>query len=143
MSALASEVHERTRDIPGRDFSWINAALEGWGNWIWDHRDFEGYPSADPISNFIYGAGGGQAGHRVLCRDMPVNVRMMHVVWLMLPEHEGMVVWAEYVPGVSDSGRLWTREEKCRAVKVSDDVFRQRLHRARVRIWDWSCKRRN
>jgi hypothetical protein len=130
------------REIPGREVSWVNALLSQWGAWIWENRDFEGYPSSDPITSFINGAGGSRPGHRIICRDMPKAVTLTHVLWLMLPEHEGVAVYAEYVPGVSETGLMWTRAQKCQVLKLSEEAFRKRLQRARIRIWEWSEQRR-
>jgi hypothetical protein len=147
MSAvLADQVQEAPEDdrrIPGRDRSWIEAAFKAWGDWIWENRDFEGYPTAEHVTAFLNGAGGGARGHRVLCRDCPPWILFTHVIWLKLPEHEAVAVWAEYVPGVGDDGRLWTREQKCERLGIGDRAFRKRLQCARVRIWEWSRKRRN
>lgn len=142
MNALASDVQE-VRQIPGRELSWINAALEQWGAWIWENRDYEGYPSCDAITAFIHGAGGGKPGSRILCRDMPKAVTFTHVIYMMLPDHEAAVIFAEYVPGVSENGQFWSRPEKCAALRLNDDTYRKRLYRAKLRIWEWSCKRRN
>jgi|SRR6185295_4098158 len=141
------EVVETPSPIPGRDRSWIDAVLHEWGDWIWKHRDYEGYPTAEHVTAFLNGAGGGIVGHRILCRDFPagckgLRIRTTHAVWMMLPEHEGIVVYAEYVPGVRDDGRLWTRAEKCMAVKVPEETFRKRLQRARSRIYEWSRARK-
>jgi hypothetical protein len=144
LNALAVEVEQDVeRHIPGRDRSWIDAAFKEWGAWIWESRDFEGYPTAEHVTAFLNGAGGGTRGHRVLCRDTPPWVTFTHAIWLRLPEHEAVAMWAEYVPGVGEDGRLWSREQKCQRLGIGEEGFRKRLQRARIRIWEWSRKRRN
>lgn len=136
--------------IPGRDLSWINATLSQWGEWIWRNRHFEGYPTADAVKAFLHGAGAtgnadglpGWTPHRILCRDPPPWFTLTHVIVLMLPEHEGVTVFAEYVPGVDDDGRILSRAQKCAKVGVEEECFRKRLQRARQRIWDWSRRNR-
>jgi hypothetical protein len=144
LNALAVDVErEVERQIPGRDRSWIDAAFKQWGDWIWENRDFEGYPTAEHVTAFLGGAGGGAGGHRILCRDPPPWITFTHAIWHRLPEHEAIAMWAEYVPGLRDDGRFWTRAEKCERLKISEEGFRKRLQRARIRIWEWSTKRRN
>jgi hypothetical protein len=140
---VTEEAGEYTRPIPGRDLSWMDSAFAAWGKWIWERRDFEGHATADPIHAYIHGAGGGMQGHRVLCKDMPPWIRLAHSIWLMLPEHEGVAIYAEYVPGVGDDGRLWSRAEKCLVLKITEEGFRKRLQRARGRIFEWSKRRRS
>jgi hypothetical protein len=140
---MSAAVHERpvTTDdqrVPGRERSWIDAALRDWGGWLWERRHFEGYPTSDNVSAFISGRGGGTAGHRVLCRDMPPWILFAHVIWLMLPEELAIVVWAEFVPGVDDTGHLFSRDEKLARLELTDAAYRKRLSRARERIWIWS-----
>lgn len=149
LNALAVEIEQDVeRHIPGRDVSWIDALFREWGAWIWEHRNFEGYPTADSVTAFITGAGGGIGGHRVLCRDFPEGQKgkrlcMTHALYILLPEHEQQAVFAEYVPGVLESGKLWTRAEVCNRLGITEEGFRKRLQRARVRIFDWSRRRRN
>lgn len=126
------------RRIPGRDLSWIDATFSTWGEWIWENRDYEGYPTADSVTSFLLGAGGCAFESRVPVKDTPKVVRFAHGLFLMLPEHEGAVVFAEYVPGANENGQLWTRAQKCASIELTDETFRKRLWRAKVRIWEWS-----
>lgn len=143
MSAVAPiETAEVIQQVPGRDRSWIEAILETWGEWIWKNRDFEGYPTADSVASYIYGAGGGQAGHRIICRDPPKWITMTHVIVMMLPEHEGIAIFAKYVPGVDDDGRMLSIPARCILLGISEDAFWKRIQRATFRIWKWSLPRR-
>ena len=154
MSACAAEIEgsnvvEVTPRIPGRDLSWINALFQQWGEWIWERRDEEGYPTSDSVHAFVYGAGGSSYASKVLYKDFPEgrrgdNLRLIHATWLMLPEHEGIAMYAEYVPGIREDGTAWTRAEKCQAIGISEEGFRKRLQRAKIRVWQWGRKpRRN
>lgn len=141
MNAVAEDTRQPAqaeRIIPGRERSWIDAAFRAWGEWLWSNRHFEGYPTTDHITAFIMGRGGDSHRHRVLCRDMPPWIRYTHAIWLMLPDHEALVVWAEFVPGVEDDGRLWTQAQKCERLKISIDAYKGRLSSARGKVWDWS-----
>lgn len=115
--------------------------LSTWGSWIWENRDFEGYPTSDNVQAFISGAGGSMKGHRIVCRDPPPWVTMTHVLVMMLPEHEGVAVFAHYVPGVNDDGTTMTRSEICMRIGVKEDAFRKRIQRAQHQIWCWSRRR--
>jgi hypothetical protein len=141
MNAVADPVDTRRRDpqaVPGRELSWINAMFREWGVWIWDHRHFEGFPTADSVASFIQGRGGTSPGHRVLCRDMKPWILFAHVIWIMLPDHEALCVWAEFVPSVEDDGSTWTQEQKAAKLSITHDAYRCRLNSARVRVWNWS-----
>lgn len=144
MNAIA-EIIPLRRDlsevIPGRERSWIDAVLNQWGEWQWKRRHFEGYKTCDSVQGFLNGAGGGDFGHRILCLDPPRWFLLTHALYLMLPDHEKVAVFAEYVPGVGDDGRCWSREQKCLALGISDEGYRKRLQRARYRIWRWSMER--
>lgn len=143
MSAVISDVPllEPEIRIPGRDLSWIDATFSAWGEWIWRNRDYEGYPAADSVTSFLMGSGGGSFGSRVPLYDPPEVVRLAHASYIMLPEHEGIVVFAEFVPGANEDGQLWTRAQKCASVKLTEETYRKRLWRAKVRIWKWSGRR--
>jgi hypothetical protein len=141
-AAVAEFETESDVRIPGHDRNWINAMLCTWGAWIWENRDFEGYPSSDNISAFVSGAGGSMAGHRIICRDPPQWVQVTHVLVMMLPEHEGVAVFAQYVPGVNDDGTTMSRAEICMRIGVSEYAFRKRIQRAQHQIWQWSRRRR-
>lgn len=129
--------------IPGRDRSWIEAIFHEWGDWVWEIRDYQGYPRADAVAAAIMGAGGGKGGHRILCCDFPEGsrgkrIQMTHALWIMLPEQEQVAMWVEYVPGADDNGRVMSRVERCERIEVSEAAFEKRLQRARHRIWKWS-----
>jgi len=128
--------------IPGRDRSWIDALLQRWGAWIWKYRAFEGYPTTDSIAAFLYGAGGRTNQHRILCKDPPPWFTLTHILVIMLPEHEGVAVFTEYVPGVDDDGRIMSRADRCAKINVNEETFRKQLQRAKVRIWEWSRVRK-
>lgn len=140
MSAVLAEAESDVR-IPGRDLSWIDGTFSAWGEWIWKHRDYEGYPRADSVTNWLLGSGGDTFESRVPVKDPPRIVRMAHALYLSLPEHEGIVVFAEYVPGANEDGQLWTRAQKCQSIKLNEEAYRKRLYRAKVRIWKWSRER--
>jgi hypothetical protein len=142
MNAVVADV-ENERRLPGRERSWIDAAFADWGVWLWEHRHFEGYPTADNVQAFMQGRGGGIAGHRVLCRDMPPWILFAHVIWWWLPDHEALVVWAEFVPSVEENGHTWTQLEKAEKLGISHDAYRCRLSSARMQIWKWSKDKRD
>jgi hypothetical protein len=142
-AAVADLEVESDVRIPGRDRSWIEAMLKTWGDWIWENRDYEGYPTLDAIAAFIGGAGGVLTGHRIICRDPPPWVTLTHVLVMMLPEHEGIAVFTQYVPGVGDDGRMLSRAERCLRIGITEDAFRKRIQRAQHQIWTWSRRRRS
>lgn len=123
-----------SRRIDGREKSWLECALQAWGNWIEMHSDFEGYPNSDAVAAWLDGRGGGTPGYRVLCLDMPEHIAKTHLRVVSLQEELQAVVWAHYVPVMKESGRVWTDEEKAARLEISWGAYRTRLWRARLRI---------
>lgn len=113
-------------------------ALEGelnrWGKWIERHSDYEGYPRANILIAFLHGRGGGAAGHRILCLDMPTDVYSVHHRILMLTEALQESVWIYYVTRLKPDGTLWTLQERCRRAGVAEEALKQRLKRARNKL---------
>ena len=58
----------------------------------------------------------------------------------MLPDHEALVFWAEFVPGVEVDGRMWTQAQKAAKIGLHPQAYEGRLKRGRLRIWEWSSK---
>lgn len=114
------------------------SALEGelnrWGKWIEDHSDYEGYPGANILIGFLQGRGGGTAGHRILCLDMPVDVYAVHARVIGLPEGWQEALWIYYVTRLKADGTLLTVEERCEKIGISDRTLRRRLTFARRRL---------
>jgi len=133
-AAEEARIDELSRKIHGVERSWLDSALNDWGNWIEQNSDYEGYPRADAIASWLEGGGGSRRGHRVLCLDMPHRIYSMHARWLLLPEHEQIVVWTEYVPRLKETNEVWTSVEKASRIGVGPNVYRKRLQRARLRI---------
>lgn len=111
----------------------LGSELRTWGGWIernvLEHDD--GWPSENFLLAFTHGRGGGVAGHRVLCRDMPEGIYEIHRRWLMLPESLQEAVWIRYVPMLRGDGTVWTLAEKCRLADIPLDTVEKRLARAR------------
>jgi len=113
-------------------------ALEGelnrWGKWIEKHSDYEGYPGVNILQAFLEGRGGGTPGHRILCLDMPTDVYSVHNRILMLSEEQREAVWVYYVTRLKADGTLWSLEERCKRLGVTEVAFRMRVSRARRRL---------
>lgn len=113
----------------------IDAELNGWGAWLERNADYQGYPRYDNIQAFLNGAGGGTAGHRVLCLDMPVHVYAVHARVLRLPEAEMEAVYLYFAFRLKPDGEtFWTIEDKCKVAGIEIESMRRRLSRARYRI---------
>lgn len=135
MVALAEVVvFDRDRRYANLDREALNAELNAWGRWMERHADFSGFPSMDNLQRAIYGAGGGQAGHRILCLEMPVGVYTTHQRVLKLDDEQQEAVTAWYVVRLKPDGTLWTLAEKCLRLQVTEQALRQRVSRARRRI---------
>lgn len=113
-------------------------ALEGelnrWGRWIEIHSDHEGYPGVNILVAFLMGRGGGTAGHKILCLDMPTDVYAVHGRVIRLPEDQQEALWLYYVTRLKSNGTLWTLEERCQRANVSQQELKSRLAAARERL---------
>lgn len=113
-------------------------ALEGelnrWGKWIENHCDYEGYPGVNVLVGFLLGRGGGTAGHRILCLDMPTDVYAVHGRVVRLPEEQQEALWLYYVTRLKPNGTLWTLPERCARAGVSEEDLKARLSSARERL---------
>jgi len=113
-------------------------ALEGelnrWGKWIEKHSDFEGYPGVNILVAFLMGSGGGTAGHRILCLDMPTDVYSVHHRILMLSDTLQEAIWICYVTRMKPDGTLWTMQERCERAQIGEEALRQRLSRAKRKL---------
>lgn len=112
----------------------LNAELNRWGHWIEMHSDYEGYPGVNILAAYIGGSGGGGAGHRILCLDMPTAIYATHARVLTLSEPEQEAVWIWHVTRVKPDGTLWSVAERCERLGITEEVLRKRLSRARQRI---------
>lgn len=111
----------------------LSAELRRWGGWIERHMlsHDDGWPAENFLLAFTHGRGGGIAGHRVLCRDMPESVYETHRDWLRLPEDLGEAIWIRYVPMLRADGTVWTMEQKCALADLSPDQLDRRVRRAK------------
>lgn len=112
----------------------LECELNHWGKWIEKHSDYEGYPGTNILVAFLMGRGGGNPGHRILCLEMPVDVYAMHGRILMLNELMQEAVWLYYVTRLKTDGTLWTVEERCSRIGISQEALWQRLSRARRKL---------
>lgn len=112
----------------------IDGELNRWGKWIERHADYTGHPSINFLVAQLYGAGGGMAGHRVLCLDMPDAVYATHMRVLLLNEREREAVYLYFAVQVKEDGTLWTVAEKSRIYGIKEESLRRRLARARYKI---------
>lgn len=112
----------------------IDGELNQWGSWLERNSDYRGYPRTDNIQAFLNGAGGGTAGHRILCLDMPTHIYAIHGRVLLLPEAEREAVYLYFAFRLKPDGTLWTVEAKCAVVGIDRESMRRRLARARYRI---------
>lgn len=112
----------------------IDCELNRWGKWIERHADYTGHPSINFLVAQLYGAGGGIAGHRILCLDMPDAVYATHMRVLRLTESEREAVYLYFAVQVKDDGTLWTVAEKSRIYGIKEESLRRRLARARYKI---------
>lgn len=112
----------------------IDGELNRWGRWVERHADYTGHPSINFLVAQLYGAGGGIAGHRVLCLDMPDGIYGTHMRVLMLTEGEREAVYLYFAVQVKEDGTLWTVAEKCRIYGIKEDSLRRRIARARYKI---------
>lgn len=137
MNACIADIEDSPliRKIHGVERSWLEFALQTWGNWVEEHSDYEGYPRADAIQSWIEGFGGGKSGHRILCVVMPKSVASIHLrICNALTESQREAVWLEYVPRMKPDGGTWSIEERCERTGVDRDTHRRTLHRARARL---------
>jgi hypothetical protein len=112
----------------------IDGELNRWGRWVERHADYTGHPSINFLVAQLYGAGGGIAGHRVLCLDMPDAVYATHMRVLRLTESEKEAVYLYFAVQVKEDGTLWTVTEKSRIYGIKEESLRRRLARARYKI---------
>ena len=125
MSALMDNILRRA----------IDSELNAWGGWLERHSDYQGYPRSDNVHAFLNGGGGGTAGHRVLCLDMPSGIYATHARILLLPESEREAVHIYFAFRVKPDGiGYYTLAEKCRIAEVDEKTVRTRIGRARYRI---------
>ena len=112
----------------------IHGELNRWGRWVERHADYTGHASINNLVAALYGAGGGTAGHRILCLDMPDGIYATHGRVIRLPEAEQEAVYLAYAVKLKPDGTLWSMEEKCRIAGIQIDSMRRRLSRAKYRI---------
>lgn len=111
----------------------LESEMRRWGGWIernmLEHDD--GWPAENFLLAFTHGRGGGIAGHRILCRDMPEHVYEFHQKFLKLPEQLQEAVWIRFVPMLRGDGTAWTLEAKCKLADIPQDTLEKRLAKAR------------
>lgn len=112
----------------------LETELNRWGRWIERHSDYEGYPGVNILEAFLMGRGGGIAGHRILCLDMPTDVYSVHHRVLMLTDTLQESVWIYYVTRVKTDGTLWTLQERCKVADIEEKTLRNRLSDARRQL---------
>lgn len=112
----------------------IDGELNRWGRWIERNSDYTGHPSINAIVAQLHGAGGGTAGHRILCLDMPDHIYATHGRVLRLTESEQEAVYLYFAVKLKPDGTLWTVAERCRIAGIQEDSLRRRLSRARYKI---------
>jgi hypothetical protein len=112
----------------------IDGELNRWGKWVERHADYTGHPSINFLVAQLYGAGGGIAGHRILCLDMPDGIYATHMRVLRLTESEQEAVYLYFAVQVKEDGTLWTVTEKSRIYGIREESLRRRLARARYKI---------
>lgn len=138
MLAMSKEFHmERPADLDQHPHLYrkaLNTELNEWGRWIERNWDYEGFPTASPSEAYRMGRGGGCAGHRVLCLDMPDRVYAVHGRILLLAEELRDAVWIWFVPRLKLDGTVWSIAERCRLAGISEELLRQRVKRAKDRI---------
>ena len=124
-AAVNTRGHERLL------LSAIGAELRRWGAWIERNMDYEGYPEENFLLAFTHSRGGGIAGHRVLCLDMPSPIYRTHREWLRLPQELQEAAWIYYVPHFRADGTTWEVGAKCRLVDLSEGQLYRRVRRAK------------
>lgn len=134
MSAVMAVVIPFDRRYEKLERRALEGELNRWGKWIERHSDFEGYPGANILVAFLMGRGGGTAGHRILCLDMPTDVYSVHHRILMLTDALQEAVWLYYVTRMKSDGTLWSVRERCERVGLSEETLHQRLKRARNKL---------
>lgn len=112
----------------------ISQELNRWGKWLEDHSDYEGYPGVNILVNYLYGAGAGTPGHRILCLEMPVAIYATHARVIRCTEAEQEAIWLYYVVRVKEDGTTWTLPERLNRAELTEDALWQRLRRAKRRI---------
>ncbi len=122
------------RKINGAERSYVEFKLNSWGEYIWTHRHYEGYPSSDVVAGFLDGSGGGTGRDRILCKDPPEWFYRVHLKILLMPEDLQISAWVEYVPSVREDGTTWTAEEKRALLGLTERGYRDRLQRVRLRF---------
>src|SRR5688572_17762239 len=107
--------------------------LNVWGNWVEHQLQFQGYASAN-ILEAAKAGGRGSTGHRILCLEMPIVVRLTHSRVQRLPRHEHDAVWLWYVPATQEDGRVRPISVRCQLAGIAEETLRKRVYRARKRI---------
>ena len=132
MNAVAVQPYEQRYDRLFRRA--LEGELNRWGRWVETHSDYEGFPGVNILVAFLMGRGGGSAGHKILCLDMPTDVYAVHGRIIRLPENQQEALWLYYVTRLKPDGTLWTLDERCRRASVSSEDLRERLKAARDRL---------
>lgn len=124
-------------DISKSDYEYERRVLMGelnaWGKWVELHWLHTGYPSLNILASHL-GGGGGIAGHRILCLEMPTGVYATNQRVLRLPETEQQAVHIRHVAVLKDDGTVWPVHERCECHGISEEAYRKRLSRAYQRI---------
>ena len=113
-------------------FSYVDAALERWGEWC--ERLMDGLLEPTRVNTIarLNEGGGSQPGHRILCVDnVPRRVWLTNYYVLRLVESQREAVTAHYAFHLKLSGAQWTMEEKAERLGISHGAFRERLRVAR------------
>lgn len=132
MNAVAVQPYEQRYDRLFRRA--LEGELNRWGRWVETHSDYEGFPGVNILVAFLMGRGGGSAGHKILCLDMPTDVYAVHGRIIRLPEDQQVALWLFYVTRLKPDGTLWTLDERCQRARVTSEDLRERLKAARDRL---------
>lgn len=112
----------------------LKAELNRWGRWLETHYMSKGYRTMDTIVAAMMGRGGGNAGHVILCLDMPTDIYATHGRVLRLPEHEQDAILIKFAVKLKPDGQLWTDRELCLTAGIDLESFQKRVNRALRRI---------
>ena len=104
--------------------------LNRWGQFMSNTADRNGLPTACAFTRIP----GTQAGHRILCADMPKPVYFINQAILRLEPQSQRYLHAWYAWQRDEYGRWLEQSEKVLTLGISYNEFCLQIHRARKKL---------
>lgn len=112
----------------------LDGELNRWGKWIERYWDSNPYSALNILASHLQGSGGTLPGSKILCLEMPTGIYAVHVRILRLHYKLQEAVWLRFAIRVAPDGTLWSEEERCLKLGISERTFRRRLEHARKKL---------